>query len=166
MCNLFNFCRKATKPSKAERGQSMVEVAVGFLIIMVIMSGLFDLGRLYFVYVALEDGAGEAAVFLSVRPACEVATDDPDPTNADTSEQCGANYNAEDRAKLGGGRLVNWDTITVTSTVPTNFGAGDRVEVEVAYPFHFAMPLLPQITGVNPFTVRAAATQIIIEEGF
>ena len=58
----------AGRVSQFEQGQSLVEFAVGLVVILVILCGLLDLGRAYFIYVALEDGAGEAALYLSINP--------------------------------------------------------------------------------------------------
>jgi hypothetical protein len=44
---------------KAQKGQSLVEFSLGLVFLLIIVSGLIDLGRLYFTHVALEDAAGE-----------------------------------------------------------------------------------------------------------
>jgi Flp pilus assembly protein TadG len=75
------------KARKSERGQSLVEMALTLPILLLILSGLIDLGRVYFTYVALEDVVGEAALYLSINPDCIKA--DPalpkcaDPNNAE-----------------------------------------------------------------------------------
>ena len=40
---------------QAEKGQSLVEMAISFMVFVFLISGLIDFGRLYFTYVALED---------------------------------------------------------------------------------------------------------------
>jgi len=49
---------------QAERGQSLVEMSIGFIILTLIVMGILDLGRVYFLNLALEDAAGEAALYL------------------------------------------------------------------------------------------------------
>jgi hypothetical protein len=57
------------KIGRRERGQSMVELAMSFMIIMFLLSGAVDLGRAYFVYIALRDAVQEGAVYGSLAPA-------------------------------------------------------------------------------------------------
>jgi len=64
--------REAHKES--EIGQSLVEVALVLPILLVILSGLVDLGRVYFTFVALEDAAAEGALYLSLFPDCPYST--------------------------------------------------------------------------------------------
>lgn len=56
------------KGDRSERGQSLVELAMSFMIIAFLLSGAVDLGRAYFVYVALRDAAQEGAVYGSLAP--------------------------------------------------------------------------------------------------
>jgi hypothetical protein len=57
------------KVNRSERGQSLVELAMSFMIIAFLLSGAVDLGRAYFVFVALRDAAQEGAVYGSLAPA-------------------------------------------------------------------------------------------------
>jgi len=43
-----------------EKGQSLVEFAFGLVILMILISGIVDLGRAFFTYMALNDAAQEA----------------------------------------------------------------------------------------------------------
>jgi Flp pilus assembly protein TadG len=92
---LFNSNRSGKNHNK--RGQSLVEVSISLIPILMIMSGLFDLGRMYFVYDAVADAAGEGALFLSVTPKCF----SPDISGCD-----GPN-NVQYRMQLAGGKLVD-----------------------------------------------------------
>ncbi len=53
---------KSLPSHRLERGQSMVEMALGFVLLLIVLSGLLDVGRAFYIYVALEDAAGEAAL--------------------------------------------------------------------------------------------------------
>ncbi|MBK8027063.1 MAG: pilus assembly protein [Chloroflexi bacterium] len=138
-----------------ERGQSIVEVSIGFVVILLILSGLLDLGRAYFLHIALEDAVGEAALYLSINPSCRTALDGPD---------CADPNNAEYRAMNAGGGNLNWVDATVTIERPAVFGVGDPVEVTISAPFRLIMPFMPQIAGLNPITLTSHATQVIISE--
>ncbi|MFN8377517.1 MAG: TadE family protein [Anaerolineae bacterium] len=140
---------------RLEKGQSLVEMTVGFVVLVVILSGLLDLGRIYFIYVALEDGAGEGAIYLSINPACRTASD---------GAACANDANAEWRARNAGGQFVDWTAANVVIKRPSVFGVGDPVSVTIEYSFRLLTPVMPQITGLNPLTLRVTADQTIIKE--
>jgi len=163
---------------RAERGQSLVEFAVGSVILILLMSGLLDLGRLWYIYVALEDAAGEAALYLSVDPYCRTEDDWRDPTPSDigpSPEACkclnpnNGRYRAE---HAPGADILDWSQITYNPIVPLIPNAdgdlvplvtpGGVVEVELTYPVHLLTPIIPRFTGINPIILRSHATQTII----
>lgn len=142
------------RAQRLEKGQSLVEMTVGFVILIVILSGLLDLGRIYFIYVALEDGAGEGAIYLSINPTCRTTAD---------GAACADPNNADYRARNAGGQFVNWAGANVIINRPTVFGVGDKVSVTISYAFPLLTPLMPQIAGVNPLTLSVTADQTIIK---
>lgn len=56
------------KKRSKETGQSMVELAVSFIILLLLLSGVVDLGRLAFYYLAMRDAAQEGASYASIFP--------------------------------------------------------------------------------------------------
>src|SRR5882757_3411261 len=86
---------------KLQRGQSLVEMSIGFVVLLIILSGLLDIGRAYFIYIAMEDAAGEAALYLSIDPECKTTAD----TNLlhDPPINCADPNNADYRARNAGG---------------------------------------------------------------
>jgi hypothetical protein len=56
------------KIKRGERGQSLIELGMSLTVIAFLLSGAVDLGRAYFVYVALRDAAQEGAVYGSLAP--------------------------------------------------------------------------------------------------
>lgn len=55
-----------------EKGQSMVEFAVSLVIILVLLAGVVDLGRMFFYYIAMRDAAQEGVLYGSAYPGnCE-----------------------------------------------------------------------------------------------
>ena len=143
------------RAQRLEKGQSLVEMTVGFVVLIMILSGLLDLGRIYFVYIALEDGAGEGAVYLSINPACRTAAD---------GAACANPNNADYRARNAGKQFVDWTAANVIIDRTSVYGVGDPVSVTVEYSFPLLTPIMPQITGVNPLTLRVTADQTIIKE--
>ena len=142
-----------------EKGQSLVEFSLGLVVLLLVICGLLDLGRVYFTFVALEDGAGEAALYLSLHPNCQTeASDGPGPGPCDNPN------NAEFRAKNSGGYEVDWNNATITFDVPTTYGVGEPVKVTVDYNYKLLTPIIPRIAGMNPIKITASASQIIITE--
>jgi Flp pilus assembly protein TadG len=52
----------------SEKGQSMVELAVAVVVLLILVSGVVDLGRVAFHYIAMRDAAQEAASYASFFP--------------------------------------------------------------------------------------------------
>lgn len=138
---------------KAERGQSLVEFMLGAVVLILILSGILDLGRLYFVYVALEDGVGEAALFLSINPYCTTAAGGPD---------CADPNNAEYRARTSGGGAVDWSAATIDIQMAPYAGVGAPVSVTITYPYRLITPFVSQIA--NEIQLSVTATQTVISE--
>lgn len=149
-----------SRRERLERGQSLVEMAVGFVLLLIIVSGLLDVGRAYFTYIAMEDGAGEAALYLSIDPQCRTTADSP----ADNPGLCADPNNAEYRARMAGGGNINWSDATITITRPNLYGVGDPVSVTIEYSVQLVTPFLPRFAGLNPIPLRVQATQTIIRE--
>jgi Flp pilus assembly protein TadG len=148
------------RAQRLEKGQSLVEMTVGFVILALLVSGLLDLGRVYFIFVALEDGAGEGALYLAIDPACRNEADGA----GMTPNPCLNPNNAEFRARNAGGDLVDWASANVTITRTPLYGVGDPVRVTLRYNFALLTPIIPQIAGINPLTLTVTATQTIITE--
>jgi Flp pilus assembly protein TadG len=142
--------------ARSERGQSLVEMTIGLIILLIIASGLLDLGRAYFTYVALEDGAGEAALYIAVNPDC--LQDNADPSDG----VCDDPSNAMWRAENAGGAFVDWSSATVNFNPAPPYSEGDAVEVTIAYPYELLTPVIPDIAGANSLTLTAHAVQTIV----
>lgn len=142
--------------SRLALGQSLLEVAFGFMVLLVLVSGILDFGRLYFIFVAMEDGAGDAAIYLaSVNPLCQDDT-------YGTGTECADPNNALWRARNSGGELVDWSTAIVSINVSGSGGIGDEVDVRITYPVQLLTPIVPPIAGLNPLPLTAHASETIV----
>lgn len=66
--NPFNKRRTQT----TERGQSLVELALILLFLLILVAGIADLGRMIFTYLTMRDAAQEGAVYGAIYPGqCE-----------------------------------------------------------------------------------------------
>jgi len=56
------------KLEKKEKGQSLVELALGFTFILVLLAGAINYGEAFFVWIALREATQEGAVFAAQNP--------------------------------------------------------------------------------------------------
>lgn len=146
------------KTTQLERGQSLVEMTIGIVILTMIVMGILDIGRVYFLYLALEDAAGEAALYLSINPSCPTANECPNPRNA--------LY----RAKHSGSGYINWSTVNdadlfaVAWTGGGTPAQGDAFTVSLHYPYQVLTPVISAITGGAPIQLTANASSIVFIE--
>ena len=132
------------KRNGKEKGQSLTEMALVLPVILVILAGVVDLGRLYYVTVALTDAAGEGATYAAI-----------DPSNTDE-------IIARTQASTGG--LVQVGTEQVTVDCPS-VTAGSTVTVSVSYDFTVATPLVNLLVPDGVVTLQGVASEIILTGG-
>jgi Flp pilus assembly protein TadG len=144
---------KQRKPSTSlESGQSLVEVAIGMIVLMIIFSGLVDFGRAYFAFIAIEDAANEAATFLSINPSCKYSTD----------EGCDDPNNAFYRAAHSSSGEIDWSKVDIK--VKGFVDAGMPVYITITYDLPLITPFLPPILGRDSITLTTTASHTIITE--
>jgi len=131
--------------NRSERGQSLVEIALSLTFLLILVSGVVDLGRIFFSYVALRDAAQEGAAYASICPA-------------DTT-------GIEDRVRTTSNIPVNLQDPNITVTV-TQLGAGqvgDGIEVTVTFSnFPLITPFMGAILGSQTLTLRADQIDTIL----
>ena len=134
---------------KRERGQAMVETAIAIPILLVLMVGIFEVGRAYETWQVLTNAAREGAR-MAVTPSSTVPT-----------------TTALIRQYMADGQLRNSATANVvvnkTATINVNGTAVSASLVTVDYPFQFIMlqPVVrlvaPGATVGGPITMRATS---------
>lgn len=148
--------RQFSKKRKGEQGQALVESAIMFVVLLLILMGLVDFGRAYFTFIALQNAAAEGATFGMFHPTWETDTSSiPESNNPENIE-----YRVRQESEYG---LVDWSTITVTvnSVFPT---PGNLITVTVAYDFELITPISQAIARDDKITLRASAIQTIIRD--
>jgi len=60
--------KKDRQPGRGPSGQSMVEFSVGLVILLILLAGVVDLGRMAFYYLSMRDAAEEGASYGSIFP--------------------------------------------------------------------------------------------------
>lgn len=117
------------KPRRAEKGQSLVELAVGITVLLILVAGLVDLGRLLFFYISLKDATQEGVVVGQINPrTCAAIT-----TRVN-------NY----MNSSGYAPVVTVDGVDCATAATNNQKAcaGKEIRVRLSAPFHFAMPFM------------------------
>ena len=56
------------KKIKNERGQSLVELAISLMLLLLLLSGAVELGMAFFQFIQLRDAAQEGALYGSINP--------------------------------------------------------------------------------------------------
>jgi hypothetical protein len=136
-----------TKPPspRSERGQSLVELALTFSLIMLLLAGTIDLGRAFFTYNALRDAAQEGASYGSLEPTDNTGIEDRVYDNLDE-------VIADPRAD-----------VDVIINIISNPCLGNIIEVNVNYPqFPLTTPFLGTIIGTDFLPIHATIQDTIL----
>jgi Flp pilus assembly protein TadG len=133
---------RIVKGTRKERGQGLVEFAIILPILLIILSGVLDLGRLWYAYVAVTDAAAEGATYAAMLP-----------------EDVSGVYQ---RAQEASGGLVNIDPNGVSVEYPPTVASGAPVTVTVIYTFTLATPFLHAIVPDGRLPLVARANEAIL----
>lgn len=146
-----------TSKRQWQRGQSFVEVAISLPIILLILGGLFDIGRGVLILIAVESAAGEGAIYATVHPEC--LTTDHAPTICQDDASIAGRVRAEGRP------VINMDETNSTITIYVKNGAeitaGSTVIVNVIYTYTPLTPIGHLLWG-DVAQVEAQAEQEIL----
>lgn len=141
---------KTNRYNQSEQAQSLVELAVSFMLIMFILAGAVDFGRAYFALIAMRDAAQEGVIYASINPLDVAKIEERVKENStspiDFSQFTGADID------------VSWEIDGVVyseGSPPANPCAGfynngsvldsNSITVTVKYDFPFTMPMISNI---------------------
>jgi len=125
---------------RREKGQSLVEFAIILPLLLIVLAGVLDLGRLFYSYVAVTDAAAEGAAYGALNP--------------------GDTAGIISRAQAASGGLVQIDVGQVQVDCPT-VAAGESITVTVGYTYTLATPF---VGGLAPegLPLRGVAVEVIL----
>ena len=135
--------RKKKGKGEEEKGQSLLELALILPVLIIILAGILDLGRLYYAYVAVTDAAAEGASYAAIHPE-------------DSSRD-----QVFRRAHEASQGLVEIDPNLVKIDCPT-VAAGAPITVTVSYSFTVATPFINAIVPDGVLMLRAVANEAIL----
>jgi hypothetical protein len=128
------------------KGQSMVEFAFGLVILMILISGIVDMGRAFFTYMSLHDAAQEGAIYGSLNPE-------------DTS---GIIHRVRETSQQPV-NLMDASIIDVLPDTPHGICEGNVIEVTVIYKdFPITMPFMGSFIGKQSFDMSATVKDMIV----
>jgi len=147
--------------SSSSRGQSLVEVALTFMIMLMLLGGAIDFGMALFSYVTIRDAAKEGAVYGSLNP----------------TDTAGISANVRAAAPREPGQISFYPvdlsnasqvSVSVDWTDPTkkcegvSGGVSNGVIVTVGFDYPISMPLVSKMIGHNTIPLRAIVTDTIL----
>ena len=153
--------KQNNQQQSGQSGQSLVEMAIMLVVLVTLLGGVLDLGRAYYVYLSLQDAAGEAATYGSIFPDrlnLPNETGCSEPFQNDCSDPNNAIYRAQHESPSGG--LIDWSSTDVTVDAP-NTTAGEMITLTMSYEYEVITPVIQVFTG-DTMTLSATAVNTIV----
>lgn len=150
-----NPMQEKNRSSRSEKAQSLVELAISLVLILTLLSGIFDIGRAIFTKFAMQDAAEEGIIFGIAYPTfCD---------------------QIRERIAYELANNVLPDDISVVVTIQRNNGtfapcsgiplaevyAGKEMRIEITETFQIRMPFLGAIIGQS-IPLRTTTNGIIL----
>lgn len=125
-------------------GQSLVEFAVSFMVIVFLLSGTVEFGIAFFQFIQLRDAAQEGSLFGSV---------------------CSNHELAEERARNASNKPLDLTSPDVIVTVEYVEG-GDAVKTTMQYDHKIFMPFVPVFIGSDFIHLKATVTDTVLSRDY
>jgi hypothetical protein len=150
---------------RRSRGQALVELAITLPVLLLLVAGTIDLGRVYLMTINMQNAAKEGAFFGARTPEC-----DTDATAGCTDPQT---VLARVELELDGITPATFDVKcfapgTAPATFKTSAGKaltdcddGDLYYVEVGAPFNLITPIASTIVGTT-LNLESSATAVVL----
>jgi Flp pilus assembly protein TadG len=139
---------------QSEKGQSLIELAVSFTVLLFILGGLVDLGGVFFTLIAIRDAAQEGAVYAAITPV-------KSETDIRAWVRDSGNH-PFDLSTLADGDIEILTFNSSGSVAVADACSGDFVTVTVTFRHRFIMPLTTGIAP-GPIPIRSSITNTILQ---
>jgi Flp pilus assembly protein TadG len=147
---------KKISKKNLQRGQSLTEFALSLVILMTLLAGVVDLGRMFFAYIIIRDAAQEGAVYGSIASKDDLPTFKNEVENrvkAAFTDPADSSKVPIDLTKLN----VQTDIVGSTCASP-----GNGVKVKVEYSVPITMPFLGTVVGSQNMNMEATVQNAIL----
>ena len=138
--SLVHAVRARLRARLGRRGQSLVELAVVLPILLVLLGGAVDLGRVFFTRVAVENAAKEGVLFGARSPGCDV-------DQAGCADPGNVEWHIRNETP---GIDLTWDAECLRGGAPISLAScesNDTYRVTIEYTFNLITPILSGIFG-------------------
>lgn len=137
----------------------MVEFAIILPVLVLVIGGAVDLGRLFFAYVSAENAAKEGAIFGATNPRCDIpkaGCSDPNTVRWHVTNELTdvPSFSHTARCERNGG------LVAVTSC-----REGDRYRVTVTHQFALLTPILTPFFG-GSVQLTSEASSVVLNDAF
>jgi len=126
-------------------------------LLLIMLMGTLDVGRMYFTLVAIQNAAGEGALYAAINPKCIHAADGPD-----CADPNNATYRAIHESPSG---LVNLARITidVEPADRTYLHEGDPITIITHYEYDILTPVISPFVKDGKLRLTARAVQNVLD---
>jgi len=130
-----------------QKGQSMVELAITFVILLMLLLGTFDFGYGFLYYITIKDAAEEGAIYGSLYP----------------STSCNTQVTSRVR-NSSSAPIINISNPTTTQVTITRTGttSGNTITVRVDHQYHIITPFVATMIGNANLNLRATVSNTIL----
>ncbi len=139
---------------RLQRGQSLAELSLSLTVLLLLLSGIVDLGRAFFAKIALDNMISEGAHWAAGYPGCIAYAQ-----NATNAPQIPPNCRGTNSII---GRMLNENKdldrvrFTAVSVTPVTAAAGDQLVISLTYQVPTITPIIQSLFGASlPLTVQA-----------
>lgn len=143
---------KFTPASHAKaKGQSLSELALVFTLLIIILTGVIDLGSLFYTYTSLQDTTQEGAIYAATNPTDGINITNHVLQSAKAPLDVSSVVSVDEKCN---GQLCKLDS---------NSCPGQGITVNVKYTYNLMMPLIPAIVGRSSIDLTASVTATILQ---
>jgi Flp pilus assembly protein TadG len=139
------------------KAQSLVEFALGGILLMMLLAAAVDLGRAYYTYIVVENMAGEGAQYLSLKPDADIVINNQLPLDA-TFQGRARNVAVKSQSMVISPTWVNpaADVVLEPPVAQSNRCAGKQFNVVVTY--HLNDLFFPAFLGFQNLPISAKSS--------
>ncbi|MBE9523772.1 MAG: pilus assembly protein [Chloroflexi bacterium] len=154
---------KLKKTDKTERGQSMTELAISLVFLLILLAGVIDLGRAFFAYMAMRDAAQEGAAYGAIAGGDlleAISCADIDARVRNTSSTPVDLQSSDIQVDI----LLGVNSCSVATLA--NACLGDEIKITVSNNvFPITMPFLGTLIGSQTVAISASVIDTVLMPG-
>lgn len=138
--------------TRKHKGQSLAELATAFTLLLLLFTGVIDIGSIFYTLTALQDTTQEGAIFGASNPTAQTLIVNHIKNSASYPIQ---SANITDITITCGGAPC------VTTTI--NSCQGQKITIDVGYTYNLIMPIIPALIGRNSVLLKTTVTSTILQ---